>query len=79
MKQQKRGGYTGGNVINHGIEQDNTVYPEKDETIFVVSPKGETILIIGWEDVQKFIRKNIIEKSYLFYHNRSYNVITSWS
>lgn len=75
----KKGGYTGGNVINHGTEQDNTDYPEKDETIFIVSPKGETVLIIGWEDVQKFIRKNIIEKGYLFYHNRSYNIIAPGS
>ncbi|PGZ56203.1 hypothetical protein COE56_00900 [Bacillus anthracis] len=75
----KKGGYTGGNVINHGTEQDNTEYPEKDETIFVVSPKGDTVLIIGWEDVQKFIRKNIIEKGYLFYHNRSYNIIAPGS
>ncbi|MGR5965176.1 hypothetical protein ACT7DB_16565 [Bacillus cereus] len=44
------------------MEWNNIDYPEK---IFVVSPsplgEGDTVLIIGWEDVQKFIRNTNIE------------------
>ncbi|MGX5632933.1 anthrax toxin-like adenylyl cyclase domain-containing protein [Bacillus thuringiensis] len=72
-------GYTGGTVINHGTEQDNTEFPEQDQEIFVITPTGETFLTQSWEDTQKFIVKNVIQEGYLFYHNRSYNTIAPGS
>ncbi|MCI3150045.1 hypothetical protein C5137_28500 [Bacillus cereus] len=68
-------GYTGGTVINHGTEQDNTEFPEQDQEIFVITPNGETFLTKSWEDTQNFIAKNVIQEGYLFYQNRSYNTI----
>ncbi|WP_410993506.1 anthrax toxin-like adenylyl cyclase domain-containing protein [Bacillus cereus] len=72
-------GYTGGTVINHGTEQDNTEFPEQDQEIFVIAPNGETFLTESWGDTQKFIVKNVIQEGYLFYHNRSYNTIAPGS
>ncbi|MED2783192.1 anthrax toxin-like adenylyl cyclase domain-containing protein, partial [Bacillus thuringiensis] len=72
-------GYTGGTVINHGTEQDNTEFPEQDQEIFVITPTGETFLTQSWENTQKFIVKNVIQEGYLFYHNRSYNTIAPGS
>ncbi|MGU3443624.1 anthrax toxin-like adenylyl cyclase domain-containing protein, partial [Bacillus cereus] len=68
-------GYTGGTVVNHGTEQDNTEFPEQDKEIFIVTPDGKEILIQDWDDLQKFIQKNITEQGLLYYFNRSYNKI----
>ncbi|MBW3496817.1 CyaA/EF/ExoY family adenylyl cyclase toxin [Bacillus sp. FDAARGOS_1420] len=72
-------GYTGGTVINHGTEQDNTEFPEQDQEVFVITPNGETFLTKSWEDTQNFIAKNVIQEGYLFYQNRSYNTIAPGS
>lgn len=73
-------GYTGGNVINHGTEQDNVLFPEKDETIFIITPdRNEDVFTTkSWEDTQKFISKHITSRSYVFYPNRSYNFIAGF-
>lgn len=68
-------GYRGGTVVNHGTEQDNTEFPEKDEKIFIITPQGQTLLTKSWKDTQSFIRENIVKEGYLFYFNRSYNKI----
>ncbi|WP_410993779.1 anthrax toxin-like adenylyl cyclase domain-containing protein, partial [Bacillus cereus] len=66
-------GYKGGTVVNHGTEQDNTEFPEQDKEIFIITPDRKTVLTKSWEDTQKFIQKNITEKEFLYYINRSYN------
>lgn len=71
----REAGYTGGTVVNHGTEQDNTEFPEQDKEIFVITPDGETILTTSWEETQNFVEQNIINKGYLFHHNKSYNTI----
>ncbi|EOO24399.1 hypothetical protein IIU_06731, partial [Bacillus cereus VD133] len=68
-------GYTGGTVVNHGTEQDNTNFPEQDQEIFIITPDGKTVLTKSWEDTQKFIRENIINNGHLYYFNRSYNKV----
>ncbi|UKW64629.1 anthrax toxin edema factor (plasmid) [Bacillus anthracis] len=68
-------GYTGGDVVNHGTEQDNEEFPEKDNEIFIINPEGEFILTKNWEMTGRFIEKNITGKDYLYYFNRSYNKI----
>ncbi len=45
----------------------------------MIAPNGETFLIQSWGGMQKFIVKNVIQKGYLFYHNRSYNTIAPGS
>ncbi|OUB18357.1 hypothetical protein BK708_21310 [Bacillus thuringiensis serovar yunnanensis] len=68
-------GYTGGTVVNHGTEQDNTKFPEQDQEIFIITPDGKTVLTKSWEDTQKFIRENITNNGHLYYFNRSYNKV----
>ena len=68
-------GYTGGTVVNHGTEQDNTEFPEQDKEIFIITPDGKEVLTKSWEDTQKFIRQNITNRDYLYYFNRSYNKV----
>lgn len=70
-----KAGYTGGTVVNHGTEQDNTEFPEQDKEIFIITPDGKTVLTRSWEDTQKFIRQNITNRDYLYYFNRSYNKV----
>ncbi|MGU3443767.1 anthrax toxin-like adenylyl cyclase domain-containing protein, partial [Bacillus cereus] len=74
-KAAKDAGYTGGTVVNHGTEQDNTEFPEQDKEIFIVTPDGKEILIQDWDDLQKFIQTNITAQGLLYYFNRSYNKI----
>ncbi|HDX9707064.1 TPA: hypothetical protein ROY17_004781 [Bacillus thuringiensis] len=69
----KNAGYTGGTVVNHGTEQDNTEFPEQDKEIFIITPDGKEILTKSWEDTQAFIQKNIRDQGYLYYINRAYN------
>lgn len=71
----REAGYTGGTVVNHGTEQDNTEFPEQDKEIFIITPDGETILTTSWEETQNFVEDNIINQGYVFYHNKSYNTI----
>lgn len=71
----REAGYTGGAVVNHGTEQDNTECPEQDKEIFIITPDGETILTTSWEETQNFVEDNIINQGYVFYHNKSYNTI----
>ncbi|EEL02945.1 Calmodulin-sensitive adenylate cyclase [Bacillus cereus BDRD-ST196] len=72
-----KSGYTGGTVVNHGTEQDNTEFPEQDKELFIITPDGKTVLTKSWEDTQKFIRQNITNGDYLYYFNRSYNKIAA--
>ncbi|PED43135.1 anthrax toxin-like adenylyl cyclase domain-containing protein [Bacillus cereus] len=71
----KEVGFTGGTIVNHGTEQDNTEFPEQDKEIFVITPSEEVFLTKSWDDTQKFIEQNIVNKGYLFYRNKSYNTI----
>ncbi|WP_176526239.1 anthrax toxin-like adenylyl cyclase domain-containing protein [Bacillus cereus] len=71
----KDAGYTGGTVVNHGTEQDNIDFPEKDDEIFVVTPDGQLILTKSWDDTRKFVEANVVKKGYLYYFNRSYNKV----
>ncbi|QWI73226.1 hypothetical protein ER45_029090 (plasmid) [Bacillus mycoides] len=71
----QKAGYTGGTVVNHGTEQDNTEFPEQDQEILIITPDGKTVLTKTWADTQKFIRQNITNKNYLYYFNRSYNKV----
>lgn len=74
-KAAQEAGYTGGTVVNHGTEQDNTEFPEQDKEIFIITPDGETVLTKSWADLQTFIQKNIVEQGLLYYFNRSYNKV----
>ncbi|MGK8429766.1 anthrax toxin-like adenylyl cyclase domain-containing protein [Bacillus cereus] len=74
-KAAREAGYTGGTVVNHGTEQDNTEFPEQDKEIFIITPDGETVLTKSWADLQTFIQKNIVEKGLLYYFNRSYHKV----
>lgn len=51
-----------GDVVNHGTEQDNEEFPEKDNEIFIINPEGEFILTKNWEMTGRFIEKTLREK-----------------
>ncbi|MCR6801161.1 anthrax toxin-like adenylyl cyclase domain-containing protein [Bacillus paranthracis] len=75
-------GYTGGTVVNHGTEQDNTDYPEQDPNIFIITPEKEVLLTESWDETIWFVETVIVgnpDDTFLFYANRSYNVIAAGS
>ncbi|RGP42349.1 hypothetical protein BTW32_31275 [Bacillus thuringiensis] len=78
----RQAGYTGGTVVNHGTEQDNNDYPEQDVNIFIITPEGEVFLTENWDETMWFVESVIVgnmDDTFLFYANRSYNVIAAGS
>lgn len=65
------GGYTGGDLIKHGTEMDNTQFSEKDDKVFVIMPNGETFMTQSWEQTQAFMWA-AKQDDFLTYTNRSY-------
>ncbi|GAA5149659.1 hypothetical protein GCM10023213_47660 [Prosthecobacter algae] len=64
-------GYTGGDLVKHGTEQDNTQFSEKDEKVFVIMPNGDTFMTQNWEQTQAFMW-SAKQDDFLTYTNRSY-------
>jgi len=67
----KQAGFTGGDLVKHGTEQDNTQFPEVDQQIFIITPDGQTFMTQNWEQTQAFMW-TAKQDDFLTYQNRAY-------
>lgn len=70
-KAAEKGGFTGGDIIKHGTEQDNTDFSELDNQVFIITPNGDTFMTSSWEQTQAFMW-SAKQDDFLTYTNRSY-------
>ncbi len=62
-------------LIQHGTEQDNTEFPERDDRILFIDDEGKIYQTNTFDQVARVIKYNEMIKGVLTYINRSYNRI----
>ncbi len=60
-------------LVNHGTEQDNTLYPERDNNILFLDGQGRVYQTTDFDQIPGLLKYYELSEGYLTYTNRAYN------
>ncbi|MGI9277071.1 MAG: C80 family cysteine peptidase, partial [Endozoicomonas sp.] len=60
-------------LVNHGTEQDNSRFPERDRNILFIDNQGRVFQTRDFDQVAPVLKHYEIEHGFLIYTNRAYN------
>ena len=60
-------------LVNHGTEQDNTLFPERDNGILFIDSEGRVFQTTDFDQIPGLLKYYELNEGFLTYTNRAYN------